>query len=199
MRECSLKRKPRPFLASPFCVLVCRYKITSRSVSCSPRSAAWHCSLHLILFQRRSQPLAALRGNEELLTFINLNFIGVASSSSAGIPRRLCHLGLVSRPLMPSSLYRFSHLFTVCCSMSVLSPTFNAGIPSAFSRTARHLIRKPYTIYGRRVDGGRKKEFSCTNYRYVSCKNRRPSRSENRGCEVSLTTHALMVGLRVGM
>lgn len=48
----------------------------------------------------------------------------------------------VSKPLMPSALYRLNHLFTVCCSMSVLSPTFYAGIPSAFSSTARHLIRK---------------------------------------------------------
>ena len=34
------------------------------------------------------------------------------------------------------------YLFTVCCSIPTLLPTFVAGIPSAFSSTARHLIRK---------------------------------------------------------
>ena len=33
---------------------------TSPRVSCNLRSAVWRCSLHLILFQRCSQPLAAL-------------------------------------------------------------------------------------------------------------------------------------------
>ena len=48
----------------------------------------------------------------------------------------------VSRPLMPSFLYLLNHLVTVCCSISVLSPTFAADIPSAFSSTARQRILK---------------------------------------------------------
>ena len=36
-------------LASAFVVLVCRCRITSPRVSCSPRSAVWRCSLHFFL------------------------------------------------------------------------------------------------------------------------------------------------------
>ena len=65
-----------------------------------------------------------------------------ASSSEQSIIGLRPLPGRVSKPLMPSALYRFSHLFTVCCSISVLSPTLDADIPYAFSSTARHLIRK---------------------------------------------------------
>ena len=50
--------------------------------------------------------------------------------------------GRVSRPLMPSFLYLLNHLLTVCCSISVLSPTLAADRPSAFSSTARQRILK---------------------------------------------------------
>ena len=65
-----------------------------------------------------------------------------ASSSEQSIIGLRPLPGLVSRPLMPSALYRPSHLFTVCCSISTLSPTLAADMPSAFSSTDRHLIRK---------------------------------------------------------
>ena len=48
----------------------------------------------------------------------------------------------VSRPLMPSFSYRFSHLLTVCCSISVLSPILATDIPSTFKSTARQRILK---------------------------------------------------------
>ena len=48
----------------------------------------------------------------------------------------------VSRPLIPSFLYRLIQLPTVCCSISVLSPIFAADRPSAFRSTAKHLILK---------------------------------------------------------
>ena len=44
--------------------------------------------------------------------------------------------------IIPSFLYRLSHLLTVCCSISVLSPTFAADSPSAFRSMAKHLILK---------------------------------------------------------
>lgn len=50
--------------------------------------------------------------------------------------------GRVSRPLTPSFLYLLNHLLTVCCSISVLSPTLAADRPSAFSSTARQRILK---------------------------------------------------------
>ena len=91
-----------------------------------------------------SFPLACCHASRALSTLCRSCSIArrTASSSEQSIIGLRPLPGLVSRPLMPSVLYRFSHLFTVCCSISTLLPTFSADIPSAFSSTARHLIRK---------------------------------------------------------
>ena len=91
-----------------------------------------------------SLPVACCQASRALSTLWRSCSIArrTASSSVQSIIGLRPLPGLVSSPLMPSSLYRFSHLLTVCCSMSTLSPTFDAAIPSDFSSTARHLIRK---------------------------------------------------------
>ena len=91
-----------------------------------------------------SLPVACCHASRALFTLWRSCSIAsrTASSSEQSIIGLRPLPGLVSRPLMPSVLYRHSHLFTVCCSMSTLLPTFSADIPSAFSSTARHLIRK---------------------------------------------------------
>ena len=91
-----------------------------------------------------SLPVACCHASRALFTLCRSCSIArrTASSSEQSIIGLRPLPGLVSRPLMPSVLYRSSHLFTVCCSISTVSPTFDAGIPSAFSSTARHLIRK---------------------------------------------------------
>ena len=91
-----------------------------------------------------SLPLACCHASRALFTLCRSCSIAslTASSSEQSIIGLRPLPGRVFRPLMPSSLYRLSQLFTVCCSISVLSPTFAADMPSAFNSTARHRILK---------------------------------------------------------
>ena len=91
-----------------------------------------------------SLPLACCHASRALFTLCLSCSIArrTASSSEQSIIGLRPLPGRVSRPLMPSFLYLLNHLVTVCCSISVLSPTFAADIPSAFSSTARQRILK---------------------------------------------------------
>ena len=91
-----------------------------------------------------SLPLACCHASRALFTLWRSCSIALrtASSSEQSIIGLRPLPGRVSRPLMPSSLYLLNHLLTVCCSISVLSPTFAADIPSAFRSTARQRILK---------------------------------------------------------
>ena len=89
-------------------------------------------------------PLACCHASRALFTLCRSCSIAclTASSSEQFIIGLRPLPGRVFRPLTPSSVYRLSHLFTVCCSISVLSPTFVADMPPAFNSTARHRILK---------------------------------------------------------
>ena len=91
-----------------------------------------------------SLPLACCHASRALFTLCRSCSIAslTAFSSEQSIIGLRPLPGRVVRPLTPSSLYRLNHLFTVCCSISVLSPTFAADMPSAFNSTARHRILK---------------------------------------------------------
>ncbi len=91
-----------------------------------------------------SLPLACCHASRALPTLCRSCSIArrTASSSELSMMGLRPRPGRVSRPLIPSSLYRLNHLLTVCCSISVLSPTSEADRPSAFKSTAKHLILK---------------------------------------------------------
>ena len=91
-----------------------------------------------------SFPVACCHASRALSTLCRSCSIArrTASSSEQSIIGLRPRPGRVSRPLIPSSLYRLSHLLTVCCSIPVLSPTSAADSPSAFRSTAKHLILK---------------------------------------------------------
>ena len=91
-----------------------------------------------------SLPLACCHASRALFTLCLSCSIArrTASSSEQSIIGLRPLPGRVSRPLMPSFLYLLNHLATVCCSISVLSPTFAADMPSAFRSTARQRILK---------------------------------------------------------
>ena len=91
-----------------------------------------------------SLPLACCQASRALFTLCLSCSIArrTASSSEQSIIGLRPLPGRVSRPLMPSFLYLLNHLATVCCSISVLSPTLAADMPSAFKSTARQRILK---------------------------------------------------------
>ena len=91
-----------------------------------------------------SLPLACCHASRALFTLCLSCSIArrTASSSEQSIIGLRPLPGRVSSPLMPSFLYLLNHLLTVCCSISVLSPTLAADIPSAFRSTARQRILK---------------------------------------------------------
>ena len=91
-----------------------------------------------------SLPLACCHASRALFTLCLSCSIArrTASSSEQSIIGLRPLPGRVSRPLMPSFLYLLNHLATVCCSISVLSPTLAADMPSAFRSTARQRILK---------------------------------------------------------
>lgn len=74
-----------------------------------------------------SLPLACCLASRALFTLCLSCSIArrTASSSEQSIIGLRPLPGRVSRPLMPSFLYLLNHLLTVCCSISVLSPTVN--------------------------------------------------------------------------
>ena len=91
-----------------------------------------------------SLPLACCHASRALFTLCLSCSIAqrTASSSEQSMIGLRPLPGRVSRPLMPSFSYRFSHFLTVCCSIPVLSPTSEADSPSAFRSKAKHLILK---------------------------------------------------------
>ena len=91
-----------------------------------------------------SLPLACCNASRALFTLCRSCSIArrTASSSEQSMIGLRPLPGRVSRPLMPSFSYRFSHFLTVCCSIPVLSPTSAADSPSAFRSKAKHLILK---------------------------------------------------------
>lgn len=91
-----------------------------------------------------SLPLDCCHASRALFTLCLFCSIArrTASSSEQSIIGLRPLPGRVSRPLTPSFLYLLNLLATVCCSISVLSPTFAADMPSAFSSTARQRILK---------------------------------------------------------
>ena len=91
-----------------------------------------------------SLPLACCHASRALFTLcLSCSIAQRTASSSEQSMMGLRPLpGRVSRPLMPSFSYRFSHFLTVCCSIPVLSPTSEADSPSAFRSKAKHLILK---------------------------------------------------------
>ena len=91
-----------------------------------------------------SLPLACCHASRALFTLCLSCSIArrTASSSEQSMIGLRPLPGRVSRPLMPSPSYRFSHFLTVCCSIPVLSPTSEADSPSAFRSNAKHLILK---------------------------------------------------------
>ena len=91
-----------------------------------------------------SLPLACCHASRALFTLCLSCSIAqrTASSSEQSMIGLRPLPGRVSRPLMPSFSYRFSHFLTVCCSIPVLSPTSEADSPSAFRSNAKHLILK---------------------------------------------------------
>ena len=91
-----------------------------------------------------SLPLACCHASRALFTLWRSCSIArrTASSSEQSIIGLRPLPGRVSRPLTPSSPYRFCHFLTVCCSIPVLSPTSAADSPSAFRSMAKHLILK---------------------------------------------------------
>jgi len=91
-----------------------------------------------------SLPLACCHASRALSTLCLSCSIArrTASSSEQSMMGLRPRPGRVSMPLIPSSLYRLSHLLTVCCSIPVLSPISEADRPSAFRSMAIHLILK---------------------------------------------------------
>ena len=91
-----------------------------------------------------SLPLACCHASRALFTLCLSCSIArrTASSSEQSMIGLRPLPGRVSRPLMPSFSYRFSHFLTVCCSIPVLSPTSEADSPSAFRSKAKHRILK---------------------------------------------------------
>ena len=91
-----------------------------------------------------SLPLACCHASRALFTLCLSCPIArrTASSSEQSMIGLRPLPGRVSRPLMPSPSYRFSHFLTVCCSIPILSPTSAADSPSAFRSNAKHLILK---------------------------------------------------------